>query len=120
MDVATAKGLLEQLAARLAWCRLVYEPLTPREGVEHPGRTAAVVARQRRRRSARRWAASVSCIRACWSSTSVRAEHVVFAEIDLDAFERLVPERLRVGELEHLPGVERDIAVVVAADRAGR
>ena len=32
----------------------------------------------------------------------VRADHVVFAEIDLDAFQRLVPSRLRVGKLEHL------------------
>jgi phenylalanyl-tRNA synthetase beta chain len=47
----------------------------------------------------------------------VRAEHVVFAEIDLDAYWRLLPQRLRVGKLEHLPGVERDIAVVVAAER---
>jgi phenylalanyl-tRNA synthetase beta chain len=48
----------------------------------------------------------------------VRSEHVVFAEIDVDAFERLVPQRLRVGQLEHLPGIERDIAVVVGAERA--
>ncbi len=48
----------------------------------------------------------------------VRADHVVFADIHLDAFQRLVPERLRVGQLEHLPGVERDIAVVVPGGQA--
>ena len=112
VDVALAKGLLERLTERLTWNRLTYEPLTPRAGVEHPGRTAAVVA-----------------VSATGDSTivgrvgelhprlleayGVHAEHVVFAEIRLEAYERLVPDRLRVGRLEHLPGVERDIAVVV-------
>jgi phenylalanyl-tRNA synthetase beta chain len=114
VDVATAKGLLEQVTARLTWCRLSYEPVTAREGVEHPGRTAAVIA-----------------VAPTGDSTIVgrvgelhprlleaygaRAGHVIFAEIDLDAFERVRPERLRVGRLEHLPGVERDIALVVPA-----
>ena len=112
VDVALAKGLLERLTERLTWNRLTYERVTPRAGVEHPGRTAAVVA-----------------VSATGDSTivgrvgelhprlleayGVHAEHVVFAEIRLEAYERLVPDRLRVGRLEHLPGVERDIAVVV-------
>jgi len=117
MDVATAKGLLEQLTSRLLWCRLLYEPLEPREGVEHPGRTAAVVAVADDGNST-----SVGRVGELHPRLleryEVRAEHVVFAEIHLDAFRRLVPERLRVGKLEHLPGVERDIAVVVPADTA--
>ena len=44
IDVALAKGFIERLAARLTWTHLRYEALTPRPGVEHPGRTAAVVA----------------------------------------------------------------------------
>jgi phenylalanyl-tRNA synthetase beta chain len=117
VDVAAAKGLLEQLASRLIWCRLVYEPVAVRDGVEHPGRTAAVVAVASD--GDRTPVGRVGELHPrLLEQYEVRAEHVVFAEISLDAFERLAPERLRVGKLEHLPGVERDIAIVVAADRA--
>lgn len=111
MDVATAKGLLEQLAARLVHCRLVYEPLTPRDGIEHPGRTAAVVAI-----GAAGERAGVGRVGELHprllEAYDVRAERVVFAEVDLDVLRQLVPDRVRVGPLEHLPGVERDIAMV--------
>ena len=116
MDVAAAKGLLEQATSRLTGCRLVYEPLTPREGVEHPGRSAAVIAVTDQGEAVPLGRVGELHPRLL-EQYEVRAEHVVFAEIRMDAFERLVPERLRVGELEHLPGVERDIAVVVAAHR---
>ena len=43
-DTAGAKGLLEALMARISDARLVYEPITVRPGVEHPGRTAGVIA----------------------------------------------------------------------------
>jgi phenylalanyl-tRNA synthetase beta chain len=43
-DVADAKGLLEWLVERLTDARLSYEPAAVREGVDHPGRTALVVA----------------------------------------------------------------------------
>jgi phenylalanyl-tRNA synthetase beta chain len=113
-DVAGAKGLLEQLAARLARCRLEYEPVDIRAGVEHPGRTAAVVAV--RLDGTRAHVGRVGELHPrLLEAYDARAEHVVFAEIDLSAFARLVPARLRVGQLEHLPGVERDIAVVVPA-----
>jgi len=117
VDVATAKGLLEQLAIRITGSRLAYEPVTPRAGVEHPGRTAAVVAVRangERTSIGRVGEVHPRLLEAC----GVNARHVVFAEIDLDAFRRLVPERLRVGDLEHLPGVERDIAVVVPEELA--
>ncbi len=117
VDVATAKGLLEQLAIRITGSRLAYEPVTPRAGVEHPGRTAAVVAVRangERTSIGRVGEVHPRLLEAC----GVNARHVVFAEIDLDAFRRLIPERLRVGDLEHLPGVERDIAVVVPEELA--
>ena len=117
VDVAMAKGLLEQLTARLTWNRLVYEPVTPRDGVEHPGRTAGVIALAPTGDST--VVGRVGELHPhLLEAYDVRAEHVVFAEIDLSAFARLVPERLRVGVLEHLPGVERDIAVVVPASTA--
>jgi phenylalanyl-tRNA synthetase beta chain len=108
---------LEQLASRLIWCRLVYEPVAARDGVEHPGRTAAVVAVASD--GGQTLVGRVGELHPrLLEQYEIRAEHVVFAEISIDAFERLAPERLRVGKLEHLPGVERDIAIVVAADRA--
>jgi phenylalanyl-tRNA synthetase beta chain len=119
VDVATAKGLLEQLTARLTWNRLRYERVTPRDGVEHPGRTASVVAVAPT--GDHTVVGRVGELHPrLLEAYDVRADHVVFAEIDLGAFAGLVPERLRVGVLEHLPGVERDIAVVVpAATEAG-
>jgi phenylalanyl-tRNA synthetase beta chain len=117
VDVALAKGLLERIADRLTWSRLAYEPLTPRDGVEHPGRTAAVVAIAGDGDSTivgRVGELHPRLLEAC----DVRAQHVVFAEIHIEAFRRLIPQRLRVGSLEHLPGVERDIAVVVPEDRS--
>ncbi len=117
VDVAMVKGLLEQLSIRLTRCRLVYEALTPREGVEHPGRTAAVVAVALDGDSTIVGRVGEVHPRLL-EAYGARAEHVAFAEIDLDAFERLVPARLRVGRIEHLPGVERDIAIVVPAGTA--
>ncbi|MFO7532622.1 MAG: phenylalanine--tRNA ligase subunit beta [Candidatus Limnocylindrales bacterium] len=114
VDVATAKGLLEQVSARLLRCRLLYEPVRPRDGVEHPGRTAGVVALAAD--GERSLVGRVGEVHPdLLERYQVRAEHVVFAEIDLDAYWRLLPQRPRVGKLEHLPGVERDIALVVAA-----
>ena len=113
VDVATAKGLLEQLATRLASCRLSYEPVEARDGVEHPGRTAWVVAVTAA--SANAAIGRVGGLHPrLLEGYDVRPEHVIFAEIDLDAFSRLVPERVRVGRIERLPGMERDIAVVVS------
>jgi len=115
VDVALAKGLLERLVSRTLWCRLAYETVTARDGVEHPGRTAAVIAVTPGGDSTIVGRVGELDPRLL-AAYEVRADHVVFAEIDLDAFERLVPERVRVGRLEHLPGVERDIAIVVPSD----
>jgi phenylalanyl-tRNA synthetase beta chain len=48
----------------------------------------------------------------------VRAGHVAFAEIDLDVLLGLAPLRTRAGRLERVPGIERDVAIVVAAEQA--
>jgi phenylalanyl-tRNA synthetase beta chain len=86
-------------------------------GVEHPGRTAAVAATSSPGERALIGRVGELHPRLL-EAYGVRSEHVVYAEIDLDVFARLVPQRLRVGVLEHLPGVERDIAIVVSADTA--
>ena len=118
VDTATIKGLLEQAASRLASSRLTYERLAVREGVEHPGRTAGVLAVDAS--GARSPIGRVGELHPrLLAAYDVRAEHVIFAEIDLRAFARLVPERIRVGKLERLPGLERDIALVVAGEQPG-
>jgi phenylalanyl-tRNA synthetase beta chain len=115
-DSATVKGLLEHLAARLTAGRLSYQAAAAREGIEHPGRMAGVLAVDP--------AGSVVPIGRVGelhprllAAFDVRAEHVVFAQIDLEAFTRLAPERVRIGKLERQPDVERDIALVVAAEQ---
>jgi phenylalanyl-tRNA synthetase beta chain len=117
MDLAAAKGILELLVARLAHARLAYEPADIREGVDHPGRTAVVVglAGDGRRTVLGRVGELHPIL---LERVGVRAEHVVHAEIDLRALAGLRPERLRVGRLQALPGIDRDIAVVVPASQA--
>lgn len=119
MDVATAKGLLELLASRVVGVRLAYEPVVVREGIEHPGRTAAVavVAADGTRRVVGRVGELHPRL---LEAAGVRAPHVAFAEIELEPLLGLRPERERVGRLEGLPGMERDIALVVSShQRAG-
>ena len=77
------KGLLEMLVARLAGARLVYETTLTRERVEHPGRTAtvtAVLADGSRLTIGRVGELHPGLL----AAYDVRADHVVFAEIDLD------------------------------------
>ena len=46
-----------------------------------------------------------------------RAPRAVFLELRIAALARLVPEQVRIGELERLPAVERDLAFVTSLDR---
>jgi len=116
-DAAGAKGLLEVLVARIGDARLIYEPLTVRAGVEHPGRTAGVIAElpAGQRMELGRVGELDPRYR---SALDARAERVAFAEIDLEGLARLVPATLRVDVLERVPGVERDISIVVDESRA--
>jgi phenylalanyl-tRNA synthetase beta chain len=113
MDVASAKGLLELVAARLGSGRLVYERVATRAGIEHPGRTAAVVGLGASGSEGHIIGRVGELHPRLLDRYGVRAGHVVFAEVDLEALAGLLPGRVRVGRLEALPGVERDIAVVV-------
>ena len=42
--MADAKGLVELIVARLGHARVRYERVEARPGVDHPGRTASIVA----------------------------------------------------------------------------
>jgi phenylalanyl-tRNA synthetase beta chain len=117
VDVAEAKGLLELAAARIAGARLRYEPVTDlREGVEHPGRTAAVVvvAPDGHELHVGRVGEVHPRLLALYE---VRATRVVFAELDVAPFLALSARQVRVGPLEQVPGVERDLAFIVAREQ---
>ncbi len=111
-DMSDAKGLLEWLVERVAGARLLWEPAPIRDGLYHPGRSALAVAELDSGHRVEMGMVSEldpRYLRAC----QAQAERVVFAHLDLDGLERTVPAVRRVGSLERLPGLERDIAVVV-------
>ena len=112
MDLGDAKGLLEALVARIGDARLVYEPIAVRPGVEHPGRTAGVIAALptgHRVELGRVGELDPRYLEAC----EVRADQVAFAEIDFDCLTHLVPASRRADVLERVPGIDRDISVAV-------
>jgi phenylalanyl-tRNA synthetase beta chain len=117
VDAGDAKGLLDWLAERLGAERLTYRPVVARDGVDHPGRTAAVIGK-----TASGHAVELGRVGELdpryLDAVDARSEHVVFASVDLDGLLRLRPARVRVGSLPRLPGIERDIAVVADRDRA--
>ena len=110
VDVATAKGILEQAATRVASARLRYEATAAREGVEHPGRIAAVVAIATD--GSERPIGRVGELHPrLLEGYEVRASHVVFAEIDLQALLGAAPGRKRVGRLELRRSVTRTVVL---------
>jgi phenylalanyl-tRNA synthetase beta chain len=115
VDVADLKGLLEWLVARHG-ATARFEAVAPRPGVDHPGRCALIVAETSE--SGRRVLGRLGEVHPrLLAAYDVRAEHVIVAEMACDALLDVVPRRLRVGPLDRLPGIERDIAVVVGRDR---
>ncbi len=116
-DVADAKGLVELLAARLDHDRLWYEPAPPRTGVDHPGRTANIVLDLpdgERMVWGRVGEIHPSLLAAYDARSGARA---VFAELDMAGLARLVPADPRVGDLDRLPAMERDVAFVTSTQR---
>ncbi len=113
-DVADAKGLVEWLVARLGDARLHYEPAAARPAVDHPGRTAAIVADAASGTRLELGRAGQIDHRYL-AAADVRSKDldVVFAEVDMQALASLVPARRHIDALERQPAVERDIAVVV-------
>jgi phenylalanyl-tRNA synthetase beta chain len=109
------KGVVEALAARLHVGRIGYAAVEPRRAVEHPGRTAEIVAHEHAERAIGRVFEIDPRLLARYD---VRSERVAFALLDLDAISKLAPidTAPQVRETHTLPVVERDIAVELNRD----
>jgi phenylalanyl-tRNA synthetase beta chain len=118
-DLADGKGLVEALVSRLADARVSWQVTEPRAGVEHPGRTAEVVAVLPDGRSVS--IGRVSEVHpALLAATGIRATHVISVILDATTLGSIVPARVQAGPADRPPAVERDLAVVVdAAQGAG-
>jgi phenylalanyl-tRNA synthetase beta chain len=116
LDIADAKGLLEWLAERIAGVRIGWEPAPLREGLFHGGRRALAVAHLDSGHRVELGMVAELDPRYL-AARQAHAERVVFAQLDLDGLERTLPAAQRVGSLERLPALERDIAVVVDETR---
>ncbi|HEY5520160.1 MAG TPA: phenylalanine--tRNA ligase subunit beta [Candidatus Limnocylindrales bacterium] len=109
------KGIVETLAARCNIDRVEYAPVTDvRQGVDHPGRTAGILAfaGDERRTIGRVFEVDPRLLR----KYDVHADHVSFAILWDGILSPLADRRPQVKAAPSLPVVERDIAVLVARD----
>lgn len=113
--VEDAKGIIEMVASRLHLGGIAYRPTKVRDGVEHAGRTAEVVVNGAAGESTvlgRVGELDPRYLAAC----EVRAEHAIFADLDLAAAAALARMTVEAREIDRLPAVERDLAVIVRRD----
>ena len=108
------KGVLEALVERLAGARLEYGQTKALAGVEHPGRIATVDAVSGGTRTPLGRLGEVHP--RYLAAYEVRAEHVPFALIDLTALCGLAAATPQIRNVDSLPALERDVAVVVKRD----
>jgi phenylalanyl-tRNA synthetase beta chain len=112
-----AKGIIEALAARLNMGRVEFAATNPRPGIDHPGRTAAVVVSDGDERTGRTQVGFVLELDPrLLAAYEVHTEHVAFALLNLDVLEPLTQRVPQVRSAPALPIVERDIAVIVGRD----
>jgi phenylalanyl-tRNA synthetase beta chain len=105
------KGLVELVVARLNAGRVEFAPTTPRPGIDHPGRTAAVHVIKGEERTMVGLCLEVDP--RLLAAYEIRAERVAFALLNLDVLLPLADRRPQVRGAEQLPIVERDLAIVV-------
>lgn len=109
------KGIIATVATRTGHAdRVAFESTEVREGVEHPGRTAAVIALMGDQRTSLGRVFEVDP--RLLAAFEVKAEHVAFALIQLEPLRDLASRVPQVRRIETLPVVERDLAVVVSHD----
>jgi phenylalanyl-tRNA synthetase beta chain len=109
------KGIVETIAAQAHASRVEYEATQAHSGVEHPGRTAAVVAVTGDERTPLGRVFEVDP--RLLAAYEVRAERVAFARLLLEPMRALASRVPQVRRIDTLPAVERDIAVVVGHDK---
>ncbi len=110
------KGIVEWLVTRLHIGRAEYRPASLRAGIDHPGRTAEVFAEVGGLRVDLGRVGEIDP--RLLAAYEIRADRVPFALLDMSALERLSKSTVEVRRLDHLPIVERDLAVVVGRDVA--
>ena len=118
--VEDAKGLIESVAARFNLGRISYRATEPRAGVEHPGRTAEVLLVDR---LGVRWCHRPSRrgrIPRLLNAYEVKAERVVFAQLEMAPLVAAFDPAAEVRDVEALPVIERDLAVIVSRETPGR
>lgn len=124
-DLGDAKGLVAWLLARLHGPEPRFVATEPQAGVEHPGRSAGIVAEPSGPSTAGpsdggpvALGRVVELDPRYLDASGVRAERAVVALVALDPLAALLAEQWRVAGLPRVPPVERDLAIVVPAGRA--
>ena len=110
------KGIVESLGARWNLDRVEFGAWQPRPGIDHPGRSATVVAVKDGEPTQIGLAFAVDP--RLLAAYEVRAENVAFALLNLDVVAPLANRVPTVKSAPSLPALERDIAVVVGREHA--
>jgi phenylalanyl-tRNA synthetase beta chain len=106
------KGVVEVLAARLRLGTLSYAPRDASPGVEHPGRTASITSSTSGTESTLGRVFEIDP--RLLAAYDVRAERVAFAILEMAQLRSAVTDATpQVRRVDHLPAVERDLAVIV-------
>jgi phenylalanyl-tRNA synthetase beta chain len=114
--VEDAKGLIEAIVARFKLGRVSYSPTSPRPGVDHPGQTADVVIEAQ---SGPEIIGRVGEIHPrLLAAYEVKAARVAFAELAMAKLAAAFDPQVEVRDIDALPVVERDLAVIVSRDTA--
>ncbi|MEO8626414.1 MAG: phenylalanine--tRNA ligase subunit beta, partial [Candidatus Limnocylindrales bacterium] len=115
-SLADLKGIVETIATGAHADGVEYEATQARDGVEHPGRTAAVIAVTGDERTRTPLGRVFEIDPRLLGAFEVKAERVAFALIQLEPLRDLAARVPQVRRIDTLPAVERDLAVVVGHD----
>jgi phenylalanyl-tRNA synthetase beta chain len=109
------KGVLEVMAGRLRLGPLAYQQREARPGIEHPGRTATITSATGATAAGDKKVGLVFEVDPrLLAAFDVRAERAVFAILELEQMRAAVIEEVpQVRRIDHLPQLERDLAVIV-------
>ena len=117
VDLGDAKGLLEVVVDRLSpGTRVRYAGGLPRPGVDHPGRTASVladVARETPTDDPINLGSVSELDPRILEAWDIRAQRVVVADLDLAVLLGLIDVQRRADSIDRLPAAERDLSIVV-------